>query len=178
MISIKTGGFSLNIGKSEVDGKWKIQFIHLPIGKPRPQIDRKDCSIGVRFDIVWGPLVLPVAKMYHWKFWLDDPTYSQQWNNGNQWFTIKLPFFCFPFISVLFGIFSFGTPGFWIGARTADLSNKIDWQLRLDWDKDEYDQTAWAWNEDGTPKEAWPVGKYKGMKTVELTLVVRSDMRH
>lgn len=34
---MKTGGYSLNIGKG------KIQFGKMAIGKPRPQIDAKDC---------------------------------------------------------------------------------------------------------------------------------------
>ena len=169
---MKTGGYSLNIGKG------KIQSGRLAIGKPRPQIDGEDCYPGLRFDIVWGPLVLPVAKLYHWRFWIDDPNYSQQWNNGNQWFTIKLPFFFGFFASWMFGNFKFGSPGMYIGCRTADLSNPIDWQLRLDWNKPDSDPTAWSWNADGTPTEAWPVGKYKGLKTVELSAALRSDFRH
>lgn len=173
---MKTSGVSLNIGRGR--NGWKLQIGKAKIAKPRPQIDGEDCWLGLRFDIVWGPLVLPVAKMYHWRFWVDDPTYSQQWNNGNQWFTIKLPFFVFPFLSVMLGEYNFGSPGFYIGARTADLSNPIDWQLKLDWSKPDYDKSAWAWNQDGSPKEAWPVGKYKGQKTVELSLAIRSDFKH
>jgi len=75
---MKTSGYSLNIGKG------KIQFGRLPVATIRPMIDGEDCYPGFRFDIVWGPLVLPVAKMYHWRFWVDDPNYSQQWNNGKK----------------------------------------------------------------------------------------------
>jgi len=78
----------------------------------------------------------------------------------------------------MFGNFSFGSPGMYIGCRTADLSNPIDWQLRLDWDKPDSDPTAWSWNDDGTPTEAWPVGEYKGVQTVELSAALRSDFKH
>lgn len=169
---MKVGGYSLNVGRG------KVQFVRLPIGKPRPQIDGEDCYPGFRFDVVWGPLVMPVAKVYHWKFWAGHRDYAEQWNNGNQWFTIKLPYFAFFFVSWMFGSFSFGSPGMYIGARTADLSNRVDWQLRVDWDRSEHDPRAWGWNKDGSPTEAWPVGKYIGTRTVELSAALRSDFRH
>lgn len=174
---MKTNGISLNIGRTK-DKRWKLSLGWMAVGKPRPQIDGEDCTLGLRLDLVWGPLVLPVARMYHWRFWKDDPIYSQQWNNGNQWFTIKLPFFIGPFVSAMFGKWSFGVPGFYLGCRTADLSNPIDWQLKLDWSKSDDDKAAWAWNDDGSPKEAWPVGKYKGLKTVEISAALRSDFQH
>lgn len=157
---------------------WKAQVVRLPVGRPRPQIDGNDCWLGLRLDLVWGPLVFPVAKMYHWRFWKDDPSYSQQWNNGNHWFTVKLPYFCFLFLSVMLGERNGKVPGFYLGARTADLGNVVDWQLRLDWEKSEYDPTAWAFDSWGNPVEAWPVGKYKGKKTVELSLAIRRDFKH
>lgn len=175
---METNGWSLNIGKSENDGKFKIQIKRMKIANPKPQIDNQDCWLGLRLDFVYGPLVLPVAKMYHWKFWQDDPTYSQQWNNGNHWFSIKIPVFFGPFLSIMLGKWKFGVPGFYIGLRTADLSNPIDYQLRLDWNKSEYDHSAWAWDSWGNPIEAWPVGKYKGKKTVEISMAIRSDFTH
>lgn len=173
---LKTDGYSLNIGRG-TNGKWKIQFIKLPVATVRPMIDGEICWAGVRLDLVWGPLVLPIGKWYNWKYWRGDKTLSP-WNSGNQWFTIKIPRFCFLFLSVMMGEWKFGVPGFWLGARTANLKNKVDYQLRIDWEKSEYDNSAWAWDENGEPVEAWPVGKYKGCETVELTLAIRSDFKH
>jgi len=169
---MKAGGISLNIGKG------KTQLRKVALGKPRPQIDGLDCWFGFRFDLVWGPLVMPVRKWYLPRAWGGDQRYNP-WNSGNHWFVVKLPIFLGFFVSVLLGkALGSKVPGFWFGCRTANLSNTVDWQLRLDWEKSEYDPAAWAVDSQGNPIEAWPVGQYKGRPTVELTLAIRSDMRH
>jgi hypothetical protein len=182
---MKLTGVSFVLAKYPVASKWRLWVGRLLAATIRPRLPRMPrgagsviCDAGIRFDIAVGPLVRPIAKLYHWRFWKGDKRYNP-WNGGGHWFVLKIPFAILPFVSVMFGQRKSGiVPGFYIGGRTADLSNKVDWQLRLDWNKSEYDKTAWAWNTDGSPIEAWPVGKYKNQKTIELSMAIRSDFSH
>lgn len=191
-------GKSYVFAKHPLTNKWVFWKGSLLVGTVRPRlpvdghinknkysqidVDREfyKCFTGFRFDIVNGTLFFPRKKWYDPRSWLNTTTYSA-YNSGNHWKVIgPKEVKNRPFLSMLFGEWfnKKYNPGAWFGWRTASLKNKVDWQLRIDWDKNEYDREAWAWNEDGSPKEAWPVGDMKGKDVVELTLSIRKDMRH
>lgn len=173
-------GMSFNVCR--LNNRWHFSLNKLENGTMRPRINGQDCEFGLRFDFVLGTIRRPIAKWYDWHFWDFSDRYHRNlvnpWNSGNHWFVLTIPYIILPFVSVTLGRYKFGVPGFYIGGRTSDLSNRIDWQLRIDWNKDQNDITAWAWDTYGNPIHAWGSISDEGASYIEPTLTFRSDMMH
>jgi hypothetical protein len=69
--------------------------------------------IGVKFSINWGKLTKKVVKFWRYRWGENWSTAPNPWKNPDDcWFTVKLPWFIGPFLSI--SIFNFG---FYIGFK-------------------------------------------------------------
>lgn len=151
----------------------------LQVASVRPRVLRDGpwvrCWLGFRLDIVAGSLKRPVGRLYHWQFWAGDKRFNPWNGEKGPWFVIALPVAIGVFVSAMFGRWGNNVPGFYFGLRTADWSNPVDWQLRLDWSKPDSDRAAWAWDEHGRPVSLWAADEDRGRKYLEPTLALRAN---
>jgi hypothetical protein len=89
----------------------------------RPQVKEGIAEKGgLRFDLVWGPVVRPIPKFWLPGFWFKR---DQGYNPNHQncyWFVLRIPFVVGFFLSLGLG-WGERQPGFYIGLK----SYRVDW---------------------------------------------------
>lgn len=99
---MKPNGIQLSLGQADT-GVW-INEGH-PIA-----------PIGIKLALHWGPLYKKVVKFWRYRLGQDWNTAPNAWKNEDDcWFTISLPFFVGPYLSV-----AFKNVGFYIGFKIDD----------------------------------------------------------
>ena len=122
---------------------------------------------GLRFDVVWGPIIRPIPKFWLSGFWFKrDLGYNPNHQNC-YWFILRIPWVVGIFTSIAFG-WGERQPGLYFGLKSYEIDwhsaglKNVDGNLVL--------------NDQGDPIMTWPKQHEIGEMALSPSMSIRKDL--